>query len=222
MAKQELDEKLELEKSVGPKIGFSGILVSLLKFIVSIMLLPLVFGLTINLSKELLNQQSHIVNNFVFAIVAYVILHIFIYEPRGSFAFGQKIIDSLFGFFPILKYLLHYCLPVYSLLAFILYFIFKAHFGYEDIIGYFIFLISFTSVMHLVLTAVILKDETGGILRGDYFFTLVLVYLFDIILISIFLNVMLENFSFLNLIKNGFDFFINMHSTIFSQLFVLR
>lgn len=223
MAKQESVESLGLGKSVGPKTGWRGTLFSLLKFILSILLLPLVIGLSISFSRELMNQQRYILNNFVFAIVAYLILHIFIYEPHSFYNFGQKFFDGAFGFFAPLKIFLHYCLPFYSTLFLIIYFISKTTLGYGDILGYAVFLISFSCVMHLVLTAAHLKEESMGTLGGDYFFSLALVYLFEIIIISGFLKLMFrDNFSFLNFLKDGYAFFIDTHADIFKQLFVLK
>lgn len=223
MAKPELVESLDLGKSAGPKTGWRGTLFSLFKFILSIFLLPLIIGLTISFSHELINQHRYIIYNFVFAIVAYLILHIFIYEPVSFYNLGRKIIDGIFGFFAPLKTFLHNCLPFYSTLLFILYFILKPTLGYENIIGYAVFLISFTAVMHLVLTAAYLKEEPSGILKGNYFFSLSSVYLFEIIIISGYLKLMFrDNFSFLNFLKDGYGFFIDTHAGILKQLFVLK
>jgi len=222
MVRQELGEKLEFEKAVGLRGGFSSTGISILKFVLSIILLPLVIGFTISFSQQLINQGQPIINSFIFAIVTYLILHIFVYEPGNIYDFGQGIVGRLFGFFVPLRRLLYYSLPAYATLFFILYFIFKMIFGYENIIGYFIFLISFFAIMHLILTAAYFKKEPLGVLGGDYFFSLFLVYLFEIILLSGFFSVMLEEFSFISFIKEGCSFFAGIHIAIWRQLFVLK
>ncbi|MDD5006184.1 MAG: hypothetical protein PHS93_06790 [Candidatus Omnitrophica bacterium] len=224
MAKQELDEGLEINSGSGGRARGSlfETVISVVKFTLSILLLPLVWGLTVSFSQEFSNQSQDIINNFVLAIAAYLILHMFIYEPNTIYKFGQRLISGMFGFIAPLRDLLSCAVPFYTVLTFGLYFIFKANFAYEVIIGYFIFWISFTAVMHLILTAAYMKEETTDTLKGNYFFTLFLVYMFEIVLISVFFNVMLKDFSFVNIIKSGGKFFIDTHTAIFKQLFVMK
>lgn len=222
MAKQELDEGLEFEGEAKPKSGFLGVVFSLLKFILSILLIPLVMGLTISFSEQISRQKWNITAYFLAGLISYLILHIFFYEPKKLYEAGQKIIEKMFGFFAPLKNIMRYCLPAYSVLFFILYFIFKARFGYDNIIGYAVFLISFTALMHLFFTAVCLKEEFCGALKGEYFFTLFLSYLGEITLIAVFFRIMLDNFSLFDFLKNGFQFFIDTHIAIYKQLFVLK
>ncbi|MDD5355491.1 MAG: hypothetical protein PHY56_03020, partial [Candidatus Omnitrophica bacterium] len=95
-------------------------------------------------------------------------------------------------------------------------------FEYKGILGISIFLLSFTALMHLVLAAANLKDESTGILRGDYFLSLSTVYLLEIILIAIFMKLMVDSFSVMSFLKEGFSFFINTHIAAWNQLFVIK
>ncbi|MBL7130778.1 MAG: hypothetical protein ISS45_05190 [Candidatus Omnitrophica bacterium] len=222
MARQELVEKAEFEKAVGLKGNLGSFIISIFKFILSIILLPLVIGITKVFLQQLYRQPQYILNNFVFAVATYLILHIFVCQPRSLYDFGQRIIGRLFSFFVPLRRAAYHCLPLYATLLFILYFVFKAIFGYGNIIGYFVFLISFTAIMHLILTAAYLKGESLGVLKGDYFLSLFFVYLFEIILISGFLSVILKGFSFVDPVKDGYNFFVNTHISIWRQFFVLK
>jgi hypothetical protein len=76
--------------------------------------------------------------------------------------------------------------------------------------------------MHLVLAAGTLKEESTGILKGDYFLSLSSVFLFEIVVIVIFIKLMVDSFSVTSFFKEGFSFFINTHSAIWKQLFVVK
>jgi len=221
MAKQGLDEGLDLGNAVSAKKGLADKLIALFKFILSILILPLIIGLTISFLQQIALQESSVVNSFIFGVVGYLILHLFIYQPHAFYNFEQGIIDRLFGFFVPLKALLLYRLPVFSLVTLIAYIILKVFFEYDNI-SLFIFLLSFTALMHLVLAAANLKDESTGMLKGDYFLSLSTVYLFEIILIAIFVRLMVDSFSVMSFLREGFTFFINTHIAAWNQLFVIK
>lgn len=223
MAKQVLDEGLGLgEPPLTPKSGLANNLVSLFRFILSILILPLIIGFTLSFSQELMLLEDYILNNFIFGLVGYLSLHLFIYQPHSFYNVEQRVVDGLFGFFGPLKELLRYRLPVFSLIVLITYFILKVFFGYGGVLGNFIFLLSFTASMHLILAAVHLKEESTGILKGDYFLSLSTVYLFEIVLIAVFVKLMVSSFSIMSFFREGFSFFINTHIAIWKQIFVIR
>jgi len=222
MAKKALVEKEEFEKAVGIKGTFSGFFLSLLKFVISLILLPLVMGISKGFFLMIIKQPSYVRNNFIFAVGLYLIIHLFILVPKNFYDLGQRIIGALFSFFVPLRRIMYYCLPFYGILFFVLFLIFKAMFGYNDTIGYFMFLISFSTAMHLVITSENLKAESQSALKGDYFLSLTFVYLFCIILFCGFLSVMVESFSFFEPIKYGYKFLLDTHTTIWKQFFVVR
>ncbi|MBL7131556.1 MAG: hypothetical protein ISS45_09180 [Candidatus Omnitrophica bacterium] len=222
MGKRELAEKIEFEKAVGLQGDLKGSLISILKFVLSAILLPLVIGITKGFLREVRGQPTYILKNFIYATATYLILHIFVCEPKSLYDFGQRIIGRIFSFFVPLRRTMYYCLPFYTTLFFILYFIFKALVGYSHIIGYFMFLISFSAIMHVIITSVYLKGESQDALKGDYFLSLSFVYLLGVILICSFLSLMLEGFSFVDPIKYGYKFFADTHISIWRQFFVVK
>ena len=149
-------------------------------------------------------------------------MHLFVYPPKIIYDFGQRIIGKLFSFFVPLRRIMYYCLPFYTVFLFVLFLIFKAVFGYKDSIGYFMFLISFSAAMHLLISSIYLRAESQSIIKGDYFLSLIIVYLFGIILFSGFLSVMGKNFSFAYPIEYGYNFFVDTISSVWRQFFVVR
>ncbi|MFC1646588.1 hypothetical protein ACFL2Y_05380 [Candidatus Omnitrophota bacterium] len=222
MGKRELAEKEEFEKAVGITDSISGSFFSIVKFILGIILLPLVFGISKGFALKIIGQPRYIRNNLISAVVLYLIIHLFIYPPKIIYDFGQRIIGKLFGFFVPLRRIMYYCLPFYATFLFVLFLIFKAAFGYKEAIGYFMFLISFSASMHLFISSIYLKSESQSIIKGDYFLTLIIVYLFGIVLFSGFLSVMGKNFSFTYPLEYGYKFFVDTISSVWRQFFVVR
>ncbi|MFC1752187.1 hypothetical protein ACFL96_02185 [Thermoproteota archaeon] len=222
MSKKELQEKAEFEKAVGLKAGFISTILSILKLVLGIALLPFVIGLTRSFYHELMEEAVSVRRVFYWGIATYLVLHLFAFKLQGFFDAGQRIIGKLFGFFVPLRRVMYVCLPVYSTLFFVIYFIWKTFFNYRYSVGYFLFGIAFMATMHLVLTANSLREGPSDSLRGGYICSLFLLYIVNIIVLCAFLHFMLEGFSFLEFIKQGFDFFIKAITFSWKQLFALR
>lgn len=222
MGKKELKEKIAFEKAVGIRGGFKSGLIATFKFTIALILLPLLIGLSKALYQQLLRQNTLVHDNFFLGMIAYLIIHLFIHEPNKLNEAGQMLVGRLFSFFVPLRTILYSCLPVYATVFFALYFVFKWHFGHTAVIGRFIFLISFAVTMHLVVSAAQLRKESTNVLKGDYFFSLSIVYLFEVVLLAGFFYFMLSNFSFIAFVKDGLNFFMAIVAEVWRQLFVVR
>lgn len=221
MGKKQLAEKVAFEKAVGMKGDFKSGLIATFKFIIALLLLPLVIGLSRTFYIELSRQSALVYDNFFLGMAAYVIVHLFIHELNKLNDAGQMMVGKLFSFFVPLRTILYACLPVYATLLFALYFVFKAFFGQGAIIGYCVFSISFAATMHFILAAAHLKQDSSDALKGDYFFSLFVVYLFEIILLGGFFYFMVDNFYFITFVKDGLNFFVTTLVFVWKQLFVL-
>lgn len=222
MGKRELAEKEEFEKAVGLTDSFSSSFLSLLKFILAVILLPLVFGISKGFVLKIIRQPHYIRNNFIFAVSAYLILHLFVYPPKIIYDLGQRVVGKMFSFYVPLRRIMYYCFPFYTILFFILFLIFKAIFGYQDVIGYFMFLISFSAAMHLLISSIYLRAESQSVVKGDYFLSLVIVYLFGIVLFCGIISAIAKNFSFTYPIDYGYNFFVDTVRSIWKQFFMMR
>jgi len=224
MGKAQLDDKLDFERAVGVKRGFVVKSLSICKFILSLALLPLVIGLTSNFSSQLMTLDRVIVNNFVSGIIWFLVIDLFFFPIRNIYDFGQRIVGSIFNFFLPLRTFLFYVLPFFSLIIFAVFCVVKFFFSsyLASSLGYFIFFISFSYAMHLIITATCLKEEEMGELWGEYLFTLTFVYLFGIILFASFLLVITDKFNFVDFLSKSYTFFIDILKSVLKQLFVLR
>lgn len=222
MGKQELAEKVAFEKAVGVQGGFKSGLIATVKFVVAVLLLPLLVGVSRAFYQQLSAQSAGVRMYFFLGVVSYLALHLFLCELTKLNDAGQLLVGKVFSFFVPLRTLLYTCLPVYATLVFASYFAFKAHYGRAIETGHFIFLISFAATMHFIITASSLKKESIDVLKGNYFLSFSLLYLSSIALLSGFFYFMLDNFSFVAVMKEGFSYFVITLQLAWKQLFVLK
>ena len=221
MGRQELNEKIAFEQAAGIRGGFVKGLIGAIKFIAALLIFPLLFGVSRALHQQLSAESDLVYNSFLLGIVVYVVIHLFIFTPHKLHDGGQLFAGRLFSFFVPLRSIMYVCLPAYASVFFGLYFLAKAFFGYQAVIGSFVFLISFSITLHIVLGAVNLKNEARDPLRGDYFFSLFFMYLFNIVLLAAFFHCMLKEFSFVAVLEEGVRFSIETLTAVWRQLFVV-
>lgn len=222
MGKKELAEKAAFEKAVGIRGGFKAGLIAALKFIVALILLPLLIGLSRAFSQELQRQSAVVAGNFFLGVIVYLAIHLFVCELDRLNGAAQMLAGRLFSFYVPLRTIVYSCLPVYATLFFALHFAFRAPLRYAVAIGYFVFFIAFSATMHLVVSAAQLRKDSMSALKGDYFFSLAIVYLFEIVLLAGFFYFMLADFSFIAFAKDGVSFFVATLEAAWKQLFMLR
>ncbi|HLD70197.1 MAG TPA: hypothetical protein VJA17_05470 [Candidatus Omnitrophota bacterium] len=193
---------------------------NLLKLISALVLIPLTAVLTIGFTKSL-SELTHSHGHFFWlGVLIYVIVHVFVYEPRGVYQFGQKLSSSILGFYPPLGDMGARALPIYtilSLMAFCFVHLFFKKSGYEI---YFIFLTGFTLALHLVLTAQELREENKSPLRPNYFLFIQLIYIFVVLLTSILFTFIVPQYSFATFFYSVLGSIKDIYATIFHQLFI--
>jgi len=224
MAKAQLmEEKAAFEQAVGIKSGFKGLLVSALKFFFAIAMVPLLIGLGRAFYQQLLPQPEAFRFSFLIGAASYVVVHLFLLQPARMHEAGQMLIGKLFSFYVPLRTIMHLSLPLYTVVLFGAYFIVKNYstLTLPNIDEYAIFLIAFTATMHCVVTASGLRNDVTDTLRGDYFFSLFAISIFEILLLSGMLQAMLPKFSFMAVLREGFDYFSTTAVLVWKQLFVV-
>ncbi|MEW6170756.1 MAG: hypothetical protein AB1472_04295 [Candidatus Omnitrophota bacterium] len=189
-----------------------------IKFIVGILLLPIVIGITFGFYKEIsILEKTHLVY-FITGIITYLVIHLFVWEPQFLYKKGQHILEILFGFFAPLVKIAPYLLPIYTILSFIIYFILVLFIKSPILLDIFMFLFGFTLILHIKFTSDDLKAKES-FLKSDYIFGFSLIYILNIILVSLFISVVIKEFSIPNFFKESFQLTKSIISYIFSQLF---
>jgi hypothetical protein len=191
----------------------------ILKFLLAVILLPIVMGMTYAVQGELATFEPAARDILMIGMVSYVILRFFVYDFFAIYTFGQGMVTMVFQFLKPLVSAAPYVLPIYTLMTIVIY-------GVLKIIGVagewqelFLFLCAFTFTMHIVLTAQDLyaKDSTAG--KPNYFFGMALVYIVDVFLMALLMSLAVKEFSFPHFFQMLTKTSWGIYLAVFNQLF---
>ena len=218
------DDLAQLEAAFGApssKISiFSGKLFSLIKLAIGICLLPFVYAVTVAFLKELDLLEVILKQYFLGGIISFLVVYLFIFEPRLIYNKGQKIIAAVFRFFAPLVKVAPYLLPIYTLILFVAYAIYTLINKSFEPLKYFVFLFGFTIALHLVFSAKSLRLRQGDFLKSNYIFGFSFVYIINIVVLAAGFTFFSANFSFISFCNNSFQAASYIFSTVFKQLFL--
>ena len=194
-------------------------ILSVLKLVLAILLLPLVIGVTVSFWQNLVNMDRAVSAAFGWGVVVYLILHILLYEPAQVFDTGKKITEKAMTFLSPLVKVGGFCIPIFTILAFAFYFVASKIWTQYNLFPSFIFVASFTLTMHLVFTANALKGKQAGVLKENYFFSIFLIYLINMLIVAGAFTFLSNSFSFLSFIKKSGEVAGAIYTVSFKQLF---
>lgn len=192
---------------------------SVLKLALSILLLPLIIGVTVAFLESLGAMASSVASAFGWGVVSYLILHILLYEPTQVYDTGKKISEKAMSFFSPLFKVAGQCIPIFTILTFIAYFFASLIWKEYDLFPYFVFFASFTFTMHFVFTANSLKGKQAGLMKENYFFSIFTVYIINMLIIVAAFNFLTHDLSFLSFIKKTGHVSGAIYTASFKQLF---
>jgi len=192
---------------------------SILKFILAVLLLPVVISITVSFLDSLRSMDSAVCAAFGWGVVVYLILHILLYEPSGVYDAGQKISEKTMTFFSPLAKVAGFCVPIFTILSFAAYYAVSLVWKRYELFPYFAFLASFTLTMHLVFTANSLKRKQPGDLKENYFFSIFIIYIINMLIVAGAFALLSREFSFLSFIKRCSEVAAAIYTASFRQLF---
>jgi hypothetical protein len=146
-------------------------------------------------------------------------MHVFIYEPNGLYRFGQKLLADIFRFFAPLVKVAPFVLPIYSILFLVIFYFVSLVFTYEWVGNSCMFWVSFSLTMHLVFTAKNLRDSDKNAVKPHYLFSMSLIYVLDIFILALILDLVVSPFSFPEFFKSMTHTAEGIYTGIFRQLF---
>ncbi len=214
MGREELANKVTAQTR-----EFSRLSALSLKLALAIVSTPLIISFTISFKEGLSSLGRTYSQCFFYGIVAYIILHFFVYRPITLYRRGQLILRFLFGFFSPLVKVAPYLLPIYSILIISSFVILRSIFNINPDANTFLFFISFSLVLHLVISAEELRDKEVGLARANYFFGFASIYLVNILILSAGLHLMFAKFSFLEFLSRSGSKSLIIYQHILRQLF---
>lgn len=213
----------------------------IIKFITGIMSLPLAVGISISFYNNL-KLTSDIAKNmsfFVWGIMSYVVLHLLFYKPTYLYVLGHEAVHAgvswLFGGkiksfkvsekggsvatdkSNVIVELSPYFVPIYAILITIVYFVLVSSYSINASI--FIYLIGFALALHMISTIEVLKMRQPDIMKSGYIFSIVMVYILNIVVISFIFSLVFPNFSISKFFINSWTVSKGIYLAVVKQLF---
>lgn len=215
----------------------------LLKSFVAVMMVPLAFAVTTAFYRNMvmIRELSGSLGYFIGGIIAYVALHLLFYKPTFLYVLGHEAVHAGVGWLcgakissfqvskeggsvamdksnPVIE-LSPYFVPIYAILITLVYFLLISSYNINGSI--FVFLIGFALAFHIISTIEIMKIKQPDFVKTGYFFSIVLVYILNILVISLMFALVFPSF---HIQKFFMDFAVgakDIYVTIYKQLFYL-
>jgi len=188
-----------------------------IKFLIGVSALPVAYAATKAFYDNLVVIQDVAANMryLGWGMVSYAVLHLLFYKPAYMYVLGHEAVHAgmawIFGgkikSFKVSEKggsvgtdktnfvieLAPYFVPIYTAIIAVIYFIVSQSYQINGAI--FLFLIGFTLAFHLVSTVEIMKVKQPDIVKSGYVFSIVMVYIINIIVISLIFGLTFHGFS---------------------------
>lgn len=189
----------------------------IIKFIIGVVAFPLAYGVTLAFYKNaiLISELAKRLDYFIWGIVIYVILHLLFYKPTYFYVLGHEAVHAgmawIFGgkikSFKVSEdggavktdksnfiiELAPYFIPIYAIIITVVYFVIASSYAINGAL--FVFLIGFALAFHIISTIEIMKIRQPDIVKSGYFFSIIMVYVINIIVIALIFSLVFPGFS---------------------------
>ncbi len=213
-----------------------------IKLIIGVLALPIAVGVSIAFYNNMLliNELAKSLNFFIWGIASYTILHLLFFKPIYLYVLGHEAVHAgvgwLFGAkiksFKVTEEggsvamdktntiieLSPYFVPIYAILITIVYFVLVSSYNING--SAFVFLIGFALALHMISTIEILKIRQPDIMKSGYFFSITLVYILNIVVISLMFSLVFPAFSIIKFITGTWVVSKGVYVAVVRQLFM--
>ena len=193
-----------------------------IKLILGLCLLPFVYSATVAFLNQITYVDVSLQNYFWSGVVTLPLVYLFVWEPAAVYEKGHKLLEIIFSFFQPLVKVAPYLLPIYTIVIFIFYLLLALFIQDKWLIEYAMFLFGFSMALHLVFAAKSIRSKKGDLLKSNYVFGFSFMYILNIGLISLVLNFIFREFSFVNFCNSAYSIAGSVFKAIFSQLFIVK
>lgn len=218
------------------------------KLVLGILLIPIVFFAAINFFKEIahITALSRPQAMFLYGVIAYLAFHVFIYKPDPLYVFAHETTHALMARLlggRVFKFkvsnsggsvgtdktntivaLAPYMIPFYSVLTCIVYLAMSFFTDPAKYTNHFIFAIGATLSFHFVLTSEILRIKQSDVVKSGYIFSMCLITLVNLAIMSGILNGLFAEFSFKHITQQSYydakEFYIRAYQLIVARIIV--
>jgi len=195
-------------------------IIRILKILIGIFLLPVAWAVSVAFIGQLsqLQKLSSFSNYFLNGVIIYLIMHLVFYKPNYFYVLGHEVThaistlicggkvssikvsskggsvstnksNSFISLFP-------YFFPIYTILFWLVYYVLSICWNMAAYRPYFLFLAGFSLALHLLMTVDSLKVKQSDIFKTGYLFSMSIIYIINILLVSFILSLVFQDFSF--------------------------
>ncbi|MDD2688612.1 MAG: hypothetical protein PHT41_00455 [Candidatus Omnitrophica bacterium] len=200
--------------------GFSDRIFSIIKLVLGICLLFLVYTSSVSFIGEFSKIDRVLQNYFWWGAVTFLIIYLFIWEPAIIYTKGQRALELTFNLFKPLVRVAPYLFPIYTIILLAAYGLLSLIFGSQEVIKFFMFFFSFSIALHLVFSAKSLRSKQEDFLKANYIFGFSFLYVLNLALLALVLNLVFAEFSFVSYFNNSFQQAKDIFYAVFNQLFL--
>jgi len=202
--------------------GLSSKLFGVIKVILAILILPFVYSSVVSFLNEFAQIDKYLQQIFWNGTITFLAIYLFIWEPVIIYNKGHKLLEIMFSFFKPMVNVAPFLLPIYTILLFIIYGLLSL--GVKDswLIEYALFLIGFSSILHLTFSAKTIRSKKGDFLKANYIFGFSFIFILNIALLAFGFSLIFSKFSFVNFCNVSFDTAKSIFYAVFKQLFLFK
>jgi hypothetical protein len=200
--------------------ALSSKLFGIIKFILAVILLPMLYSTIISFINEISQIDRGLQQIFYSGIISFLAIYLFIWEPAIIYNKGHKLMEATFSFFKPMVNVAPFLLPIYTIFVFIIYGIMSFWVKGDWLIQYALFLIGFSSILHLVFSSKTIRSKKGDFLKANYIFGSCFIFILNLVLLALGFSFIFKEFSFVNFCNVSFTTFQNILQAVFKQLFV--
>jgi len=213
----------------------------LIKLIVAVAAVPIAFGVSFAFYNNivLIKELAGSLNYFLWGIVSYVILHLLFYRPTYLYVLGHEAVHAgiawIFGGriksfkvsgeggsvatdkSNVIVELSPYFVPIYAIIISVIYFVIASSYNINGAV--FIFLIGFALAFHMISTIEVMKIRQPDIVKSGYFFSIMMVYVLNMVVISLIFGMLFSSFSVKKFFIDSWALSKNIYVAVVRQLF---
>gem|GEM_PF-3279256 len=197
--------------------GFIGFI----KLVSTLLLFPIAVAVTLSFHRELLTM-NYLADIFGWGLVAYVLWHIFVCSLLPVYQLGLKGFSQLFSFSSFLAEWVPRAVPLGTLVLALVYYVFKILSNVHQLDEYFVFIVGLTLSAHIVLTAQDISEADNEILKTQYVFSTVVIYILSLITVALLLDLNSARFSSHSFFNSSWDMARSIYDFLYRKFLLLH
>lgn len=216
----------------------------ILRFIVSILLIPACVAVTMNFYKGIIGIKSVSGPSFLFIVgaLAYSVTHLVLFKLNFLYVLGHELTHAIATFFSGGKIagfkvsskggsvqtstpnsfvmLAPYLIPGYTVFITIVYFGLSFFMNVSRCSNLFIFLVGFTTMFHLAYTAESIRDKQSDLIKTGYLFSISFIYIINMIIVFGIISLFFTEVDFFDFLSGSFESSKKFYYSFWRQLFL--